>query len=96
MNKFKNLFRTPDGVNHWLTFALVTSLFLLWGAFGGMIDVLNKHFQDSLGVSKAQSALVQGSWYGAYCLMALPSGWVARRFGYRGGILAGLTLALVG
>ncbi len=96
MNKFKNLFRTPDGVNHWLTFALVTSLFLLWGAFGGMIDVLNKHFQDSLGVSKAQSALVQGSWYGAYCLMALPSGWVARRFGYRGGILTGLTLALVG
>lgn len=96
MKKITAIFRTPDGVNHWLTFVLVTSLFLLWGAFGGMIDVLNKHFQDALGVSKAQSALVQGSWYGAYCLMALPAGWLARRFGYRGGILTGLTLALVG
>ncbi len=96
MKKLSDMFRTPDGVNHWLTFAMVTSLFLLWGLFSGMIDVLNKHFQDSLHVTKAQSALVQGFWYGAYFLIALPAGWVARKVGYRGGILTGLTLALVG
>ncbi len=77
MKKLTNMFRTPDGVNHWFAFALVTSLFLLWGLFSGMIDVLNKHFQDSLHVTKAQSALVQGSWYGAYFFLALPAGWVA-------------------
>ena len=48
------MFRTPDGTNHALTFMLVCSLFLLWGLCNGMIDVLNKHFQNSLGVSKAQ------------------------------------------
>jgi len=50
-----------------------------------MIDVLNKHFQNSLHVSKAQSALVQFSNYMGYFLMAIPSGMLARRFGYKGG-----------
>jgi FHS family L-fucose permease-like MFS transporter len=61
-----------------------------------MIDVLNKHFQNSLHVSKAQSACVQGAWYSAYFLLALPSGWVARRFGYRRAILLGLFLVVAG
>ena len=96
MKKLPNIFRTPDGTNHLLTFMLVCSLFLLWGLCNGMIDVLNKHFQNSLGISKAQSAFVQGAWYAAYFLMALPSGWVARRFGYRGGILTGLGIVIIG
>lgn len=90
------MFRTPDGKNHFLTFSLVCSLFLLWGLCNGMIDVLNKHFQNSLGVTKTQSTFVQGAWYAAYFLMAFPSGWIARKFGYRGGILAGLGIVLVG
>lgn len=61
-----------------------------------MIDVLNKHFQNSLHVSKAQSALVQGFWYGGYFLLALPAGMFARRYGYRGGILFGLTVITAG
>jgi len=96
MTKPTGMFRTSDGTNHALTFTLVCSLFLLWGLCNGMIDVLNKHFQNSLGVSKAQSAFVQGAWYAAYFLMAIPSGWVARKFGYRGGILAGLVIVIVG
>ena len=39
------LFRLPDGRNLFLTFALVTTLFLLWGFCNGMIDILNKHFR---------------------------------------------------
>lgn len=94
--KFSQMFKTEDGINHAFTFTLVCTLFLLWGLCNGMIDVLNKHFQNSLGVSKAQSAFVQGFWYGAYFLMALPSGWVARRFGYKGGILTGLIIVIIG
>ena len=67
------------------TFVLVCGLFCLSGLCNGMIDVLNKHFQNSLRVSKAQSALVQGFWYGGYFLLALPR-MFARRYGYRGGI----------
>jgi hypothetical protein len=33
-------------------FMLVSSLFLLWGVCNGMIDVMDKHFQEELGLSK--------------------------------------------
>ncbi len=90
------LFRTPDGVSHLATFLLVCCLFCLSGLCNGMIDVLNKHFQNSLQVSKAQSAFVQGFWYAGYFLLALPAGMFARRYGYRGGILLGLSVIAVG
>ena len=90
------MFRAPGGGSYALTFALVCSLFLLSALCNSMIDVLNKHFQNSLGVSKAQSTFVQGVWYAAYFFMALPSGWVARRFGYKAGILTGLLVVIGG
>lgn len=94
--KISRMFTTPDGKNYRFTFMLVCTLFLLWGLCNGMIDVLNKHFQNSLGISKAQSAFVQAAWYGAYFIMALPSGWVARRFGYKKGIITGLSIVIIG
>jgi FHS family L-fucose permease-like MFS transporter len=90
------LFRTADGKNLFIVFALVTSLFLLWGFCNGMIDILNKHFQDSLHINKEQSGLVQFANYLAYFLMAIPAGLIARKFGYKGGILVGLTLIAAG
>ena len=90
------MFRAPDGGSYALTFALVCTLFLLSALCNSMIDVLNKHFQNSLGVTKAQSTFVQGVWYAAYFVMALPSGWVARKFGYKTGILTGLVVVIAG
>ena len=40
------MFKTEDGKNHVFTFVLVSTLFLLWGTCNGMIDVMDKHFQD--------------------------------------------------
>jgi MFS transporter, FHS family, L-fucose permease len=91
-----SLFKTADGKNFFITFALVTSLFLLWGFCNGMIDILNKHFQDTLHINKEQSGLVQFANYLAYFLMAIPAGLIARKFGYKGGILVGLTLIAAG
>jgi FHS family L-fucose permease-like MFS transporter len=90
------LFRIADGKNLFIVFALVTSLFLLWGFCNGMIDILNKHFQDSLHINKEQSGLVQFANYLAYFLMAIPAGLIARRFGYKGGIIVGLLLIASG
>ena len=53
---------------------LVTSLFFLWGLSYGLLDVLNKHFQETLHVSKAQSGLLQAAYFGAYFIIALPAG----------------------
>ena len=91
-----SLFKTADGKNFFIIFALVTSLFLLWGFCNGMIDILNKHFQDTLHINKEQSGLVQFANYLAYFLMAIPAGLIARKFGYKGGILVGLTLIAAG
>ena len=90
------LFRTAQGVNLAFTFVLLTSLFLLWGFCNGMIDILNKHFQDTLHINKEQSGLVQAANYLAYFLMAVPAGFIAKKFGYKGGILLGLSLIAAG
>jgi len=89
------LFRNADGRNLVVTFALVSSLFLLWGVCNGMIDTMDKHFQTELGLSKAQSAWVQFAHYLGYFLMALPAGMLASRLGYKGGIIAGLLMGAV-
>ena len=86
------MFRTADGTNLAVAFILITSLFLLWGFCNGMIDILNKHFQDTLHINKEQSGLVQAANYLAYFLMAIPAGLIAKKIGYKGGILVGLIL----
>ncbi len=90
------MFQLPDGKSLGFTFALVSSLFLLWGFCNGMIDTMDKHFQDQLHLTKAQSAWVQFAHYMGYSLMALPAGLLTRRFGYKGGIIFGLLLVSVG
>jgi len=57
-----------------------------------MLDTLNKHFQDMLQMSKAQSGMIQFSVYTAYFGMALPAGYFMRQFGYKKGIILGLSL----
>lgn len=46
--------------------ALVTILFFLWGFGYGLLDSLNKHVQDVLGVTRAQSGGLQAAYFGAY------------------------------
>jgi len=81
-----------------LLFALimVASLFFIWGFCHAMLDVLNKHFQNILQVSKTQSGFIQTSVFGAYFLMALPSALLIRRIGYQNGILLGLGVVAIG
>ncbi len=79
-----------------IPFILITSLFFLWGVAHGMLDTLNKHFQDMLHMSKAQSGMIQFSVYMAYFGMALPAGYFMKRFGYKRGIILGLSLFACG
>ncbi|GGF12327.1 L-fucose:H+ symporter permease [Hymenobacter cavernae] len=78
------------------TLVFVTSLFMLWGIAITMGDVLNRHFQNVLHVSKAQSGLVQFSIFGAYAVMGIPAGLFMKRFGYKNGVLFGLALYAIG
>jgi len=82
--------------NYKLAIILVTSLFFLWGLAYGLLDVLNKHFQETLNVTKQRSTLLQAAYFGAYFLVALPAGLFMNKVGYRKGIILGLLLYATG
>jgi FHS family L-fucose permease-like MFS transporter len=92
----QNLFKTDDGKNYLFPFLLVSSLFFIWAVCNGMIDTMDKHFQEELSLSKSQSAWVQFAHYLGYFLMSLPAGWLARKMGYKGGIIVGLLIVAAG
>ncbi len=92
----RGLFIGEDGQSLAFTFALVSSLFFLWAVCNGMIDVMDKHFQEELSLSKSQSAWVQFAHYLGYFLMAVPAGWLASKLGYKRGIIVGLLIVAVG
>jgi MFS transporter, FHS family, L-fucose permease len=95
-NKIPLLGKDSNGNSYLFPFILITSLFFLWGFAHSLLDILNKHFQEILGVSKAQSGLVQAAVYGGYFFMAIPAGMFMKRFGYKKGIIFGLLLYAFG
>lgn len=92
----RGLVKTKGGENFLLPFILITSLFFLWGFAHSILDVLNKHFQDTMEITKTRSALIQAVVYGGYFLMALPAGSIIRKYGYRTGVITGLVLYAIG
>ncbi len=76
--------------------AFAIACFLIWGLAYGLLDVLNKHFQETLHVGKAQSAWLQMAYFGAYLLMSLPAGFLLQARGYKAGITFGLGLTAFG
>jgi len=81
---------------YFIPFVLITSLFFLWGFARAILDVLNKHFQNSLDISITQSSLIQVTTYFGYFIMAIPAGWFINRNGYRLGVVIGLLLFGIG
>jgi len=73
--------------------ALVTILFFLWGFSYGLLDTLNKHFQETLGINRARSSGLQAAYFGAYPIASLGhAAWILRHFGYRAVFIWGLFL----
>ncbi|KAK3074145.1 hypothetical protein LTR53_003675 [Teratosphaeriaceae sp. CCFEE 6253] len=77
--------------------SLVISLFFLWGFSYGLLDVLNKHFQVVLGVTRLESTGLQVMYFGGGYLCFSPiAAEVLKRKGYRVTILMGLALYSLG
>ena len=72
------------------------SCFFIWGLAYGLLDVLNKHVQDTLAVGKAQSTWLQMAYFGAYLSMSIPAGLLMSARGYKFGIVSGLVLTSIG
>lgn len=77
-------------------FVLLTSLFFLWGFAHAILDVMNKHFQELLSITKTHSAFIQATMYLGYFVMAIPAGLFITKYGYRRGVVFGLLLYGIG
>lgn len=82
--------------NYIIPFALVTSLFFLWGLANSLNGTLIKHFQTALSLNPAQAGIVDSAFYIGYFVMALPAAFLMNRIGYKKGILIGLLLYAAG
>ena len=77
-------------------FALIVSLFFLWALANNFNDILIRHFQKALGLDRAQAGFIQFVFYIGYFVVALPAGLLMRRFGYKAGVITGLSLYAIG
>ncbi|OCX50293.1 L-fucose:H+ symporter permease [Mucilaginibacter sp. PPCGB 2223] len=77
-------------------FILVTSLFFLWGFAHNLDPVLIPHLKRSFTLTTVQAALVDSAVFTAYFVMALPAGFIMKKFGYKNGIITGLLIFAIG
>ncbi|TFY65889.1 hypothetical protein EVG20_g5200 [Dentipellis fragilis] len=65
----------------------------------GLLDVLNSHFQQVLGITKLQSTLLQLAYFGAYIVYSPIAGVFMRRYGYKASLvrtaLLGINVTIV-
>ncbi|HRL70535.1 MAG: L-fucose:H+ symporter permease [Flavobacterium sp.] len=81
----------------WLfPFILVTSLFFFWGFVHNLDPILIPHLRKAFNLTDLESSLIDSSVFIAYFVMALPAGYVMRKYGYKSGILIGLVLFGIG
>ena len=81
---------------HAVPFALVTSMFLLWGLANNMTDTLLAAFKRIMSMSDTQTSLIQFAFYGSYFCFALPAALFIRRRSFKSGIILGLLFYAAG
>lgn len=86
MSQNKNLF----------AIILLTSLFFLWGFAHNLDPILIPHLKKSFTLTTVQATLVDSAVFIAYFLMALPAGFIIKKFGYKWGIITGLLFFAMG
>jgi FHS family L-fucose permease-like MFS transporter len=76
---------------------LAISLFFLWGFSYGLLDVLNKHFQNVLKITKLESTGLQIVYFGGgYFFFSPIAAELLKRKGYKITIVLGLVLYALG
>ena len=79
-----------------IPFILITCLFFLWGFAHNLDPILIPHLKKSFTLTTTQSTLVDSSVFVAYFIMAMPAGFIMKRWGYKMGIISGLLLFAIG
>lgn len=78
------------------SFAILTTLFFLWGLLTSLNDILVPHLKAAFSLQHWQAQLIQFFFFGAYFVMSIPAGIIIRKVGYKRGIVIGLLLMGIG
>ena len=82
--------------NYLFPFILITSLFFLWGFAHNLDPILIPHLKKSFTLTTVQSTLVDTAVFFAYFVMAIPAGFIMKKYGYKTGIIIGLLIFAFG
>ena len=91
-----NLPKNYDKNPYFGSLTLLTSLFFIWGFITCLNDILIPHLKSVFTLSYTQAMLVQFCFFTAYFVVSVPSGYLVEKINYKGGIVAGLSIAGIG
>ncbi|MDR3670826.1 MAG: sugar MFS transporter [Holophaga sp.] len=72
------------------------SLYFIFGFITCLNDILVPHLKAVFELNYARAMLIQFSFFSAYFIMSLPSGWLVDRVGYQRGMVSGLVTMAAG
>jgi len=84
------------GTSYKSAFAMVTTLFFVWGFLTSLNDILIPHFKDIFGLTFSQVANIQVAFFFAYAIFGFPAGKIVEWIGYQRTMVAGLFTMAVG
>lgn len=87
---------TSGGGNYRSAFAMVTTLFFIWGFLTSLNDILIPHLKAIFDLNYAEVMLVQFVFFLAYAVFGFPSGKVVEWIGYQRTMVVGLLTMAVG
>ncbi|MGI5949490.1 sugar MFS transporter [Peptoniphilus sp.] len=79
-----------------IAIVLVTFLFFAWGLTMNLVNALNTPMANYMEISATKASLLQMAYFGAYFFLAIPASIVAKKHGYKVGIMMGLALFVIG
>src|ERR1700741_3500032 len=86
---------SSGGSSYRSAFAIVTTLFFIWGFLTSLNDILIPHLNAIFDLNYAEVMLVQFVFFLAYAVFGFPAGKVVEWIGYQRTMVAGLlTMAL--
>lgn len=88
--------QTGNNKGQTFAFILITSLFFLWGFAHNLDPILIPHLKKSFTLSTVQATLVDSAVFIAYFVMAIPAGFIMKKYGYKSGIIIGLLTFAIG
>ena len=99
----RNQTSSGNGANYRGPFAIMTSLFFLWGFMTVFNDILIPRFKDAFTLDYFHAMLVQFAFFGAYFIGSLiyfiisaRKGDPIAKMGYKNGVIIGLLISAIG